>query len=42
MTIGATDHACVLRSIERFGAEVITLIEREIGPLSGVNLPPVE
>lgn len=39
MTIGATDHARVLRSIERFGAEVIPLIEREVGPLSGVNLP---
>ncbi len=39
MTIGAADHAQVLRSIERFGSEVVPLIERELGPLAGVNVP---
>ena len=39
MTIGAADHAQVLRSIERFGSEVIPLIEREMGALDGVNVP---
>jgi alkanesulfonate monooxygenase SsuD/methylene tetrahydromethanopterin reductase-like flavin-dependent oxidoreductase (luciferase family) len=39
MTIGATDHAQVLRSIERFGSEVVPLVEREVGPLAGVNVP---
>jgi alkanesulfonate monooxygenase SsuD/methylene tetrahydromethanopterin reductase-like flavin-dependent oxidoreductase (luciferase family) len=41
MTIGATDHAQALRSIERFGSEVVPLIERELGPLAGVNVPVV-
>ncbi len=39
MTIGAADHAQVLRSIERFGAEVVPLVERALGPLAGVNVP---
>jgi alkanesulfonate monooxygenase SsuD/methylene tetrahydromethanopterin reductase-like flavin-dependent oxidoreductase (luciferase family) len=39
MTIGAADHARVLHSIERFGAEVIPLIERELGALGRVNVP---
>jgi alkanesulfonate monooxygenase SsuD/methylene tetrahydromethanopterin reductase-like flavin-dependent oxidoreductase (luciferase family) len=33
MTIGAVDHRQALRSIERFGAEVVPLIEREVGPI---------
>jgi len=37
MTIGAVDHSQALRSIEKFGAEVVPLIEREVGPLAGVN-----
>jgi hypothetical protein len=41
MTIGAADHAQVLRSIERFGAEVIPLIEREVGRLPDLNVPAV-
>mgnify|MGYP003627091695 CR=1 FL=1 len=41
MTIGAADHAQVLRSIERFGAEVVPLIEREVGRLPDLNVPAV-
>lgn len=41
MTIGAVDHGQVMRSIERFGAEVVPLLEREIGPLAGINGPVV-
>jgi len=37
MTIGAVEHGQVMRSIERFGAEVVPLIERALGPLAGVN-----
>src|SRR5690606_17939922 len=33
MTMGNTDHAAALRSIDRFGGEVIPLIERAMGPL---------
>jgi alkanesulfonate monooxygenase SsuD/methylene tetrahydromethanopterin reductase-like flavin-dependent oxidoreductase (luciferase family) len=39
MTIGAADHAQVMRSIERFGSEVIPLIEREVGRLPELNVP---
>lgn len=39
MTIGTVDHSRVMRSIERFGAEVMPLIERELGPLADVNVP---
>jgi alkanesulfonate monooxygenase SsuD/methylene tetrahydromethanopterin reductase-like flavin-dependent oxidoreductase (luciferase family) len=39
LTIGATDHAQVLLSIERFGSEVVPLVERELGPLAKVNVP---
>lgn len=39
MTIGAVEHERVMRSIERFGAEVIPLIERALGPLAGVSAP---
>ncbi len=28
-----------MRSIERFGGEVVPLIERAVGPLAGVNVP---
>jgi alkanesulfonate monooxygenase SsuD/methylene tetrahydromethanopterin reductase-like flavin-dependent oxidoreductase (luciferase family) len=42
MTIGAVDHGQVMRSIERFGSEVVPLIERELGPLCGVNGPAAE
>jgi alkanesulfonate monooxygenase SsuD/methylene tetrahydromethanopterin reductase-like flavin-dependent oxidoreductase (luciferase family) len=34
MTIGAVDHRQALRSIERFGAEVVPLVEREVGPIA--------
>ncbi len=34
MTIGAVDPRQALRSIERFGAEVVPLIEREVGPIA--------
>lgn len=37
MTIGATEHTKVLRSIERFGDEVIPLIERALGPLAEID-----
>jgi hypothetical protein len=42
MTVGATDHASVLRSIERFGRDVVPLVERELGPLRDFypNAPP--
>jgi alkanesulfonate monooxygenase SsuD/methylene tetrahydromethanopterin reductase-like flavin-dependent oxidoreductase (luciferase family) len=39
MTIGAVDHAQAMRSIERFGKEVVPLVEREIGPLARANTP---
>ena len=39
MTIGAVAHDRALRSIERFGAEVLPLVERAVGPLAGVNVP---
>ncbi len=39
MTIGRTDHEVVMQSIRRFGEEVIPLIEKEVGPLGGVNVP---
>lgn len=39
MTIAAMDHAQVLSSIERFGNEVVPLIEREVGPLASINTP---
>jgi alkanesulfonate monooxygenase SsuD/methylene tetrahydromethanopterin reductase-like flavin-dependent oxidoreductase (luciferase family) len=39
MTVGAVDHAQAMRSIERFGAEVVPLVERAVGPLAGVNVP---
>ena len=39
MTIGAADHAKVLRSIERFGTEVVPLIERALGPLAEISGP---
>lgn len=42
MTIGATEHARALRSIERFGSEVIPLIEREVGSLASVNRPAAD
>ena len=43
MTIGNTDHETVMASIRRFGDEVIPLIEKEVGPLGGVNIPkPLE
>jgi hypothetical protein len=28
-----------MRSIRRFGDEVVPLIEKEVGPLAGVNVP---
>jgi alkanesulfonate monooxygenase SsuD/methylene tetrahydromethanopterin reductase-like flavin-dependent oxidoreductase (luciferase family) len=34
MTIGDTDHPAAIRSIERFGDEVIPLIEKSVGPLA--------
>lgn len=39
MTIGAADHEQVMRSIDRFGHEVVPLIEKELGSLGGVNIP---
>jgi hypothetical protein len=39
MTIGAVEHGKVLHSIERFGAEVVPLIERQLGPLGELNVP---
>ena len=38
MTIGRTDHEAVMKSIRRFGDEVMPLIEKEVGPLGGVNI----
>ena len=40
MTIGAVDHRLALRSIERFGSEVVPLIERELGSLAAVVHQP--
>ena len=37
MTIGDTDHAAVMRSIERFGNEVVPLIEKQAGPLAAAG-----
>ena len=43
MTMGNTDHEVVMKSIRRFGDEVIPLVEKEVGPLGGVNIPrPLE
>lgn len=39
MTIGRTDHEAVMRSIRRFGDEVIPLVEKAVGPLAAVNRP---
>jgi len=39
MTIGRTDHEVVMKSIRRFGDEVMPLIEKTVGPLGGVNVP---
>ncbi len=39
MTIGRTDHEVVMKSIRRFGDEVVPLIEKTVGPLGGVNIP---
>jgi len=39
MTIGRTDHEVVMKSIRRFGDEVVPLIEKKVGPLGGVNMP---
>ena len=39
MTMGNTDHEVAMRSIRRFGDEVVPLIEKEVGPLAGVNVP---
>ena len=38
MTMGNTDHEVAMKSIRRFGDEVIPLIEKEVGPLAGVNV----
>jgi alkanesulfonate monooxygenase SsuD/methylene tetrahydromethanopterin reductase-like flavin-dependent oxidoreductase (luciferase family) len=40
MSIGAADHGQVMRSIERFGGEVVPLLEQELGPLAD-NVPVV-
>ncbi|MEP4378335.1 MAG: LLM class flavin-dependent oxidoreductase [Alphaproteobacteria bacterium] len=37
MTIGDTDHESVMRSIRRFGDEVIPLVEKSLGPLAGAG-----
>jgi len=39
MTIGRTDHEVAMKSIRRFGEEVMPLIEKAVGPLGGVNIP---
>jgi alkanesulfonate monooxygenase SsuD/methylene tetrahydromethanopterin reductase-like flavin-dependent oxidoreductase (luciferase family) len=39
MTIGAVDHDQIMRSIERFGAEVVPLLEQALGPLADINVP---
>jgi alkanesulfonate monooxygenase SsuD/methylene tetrahydromethanopterin reductase-like flavin-dependent oxidoreductase (luciferase family) len=39
MTIGRADHEVVMKSIRRFGDEVVPLIEKSVGPLGGVNIP---
>ncbi|HCP00574.1 MAG: LLM class flavin-dependent oxidoreductase [Alphaproteobacteria bacterium] len=37
MSIGDSDHGAVMRSIRRFGDEVIPLIEKSVGPLAGAG-----
>jgi alkanesulfonate monooxygenase SsuD/methylene tetrahydromethanopterin reductase-like flavin-dependent oxidoreductase (luciferase family) len=39
MSIGDADHEAVMRSIERFGEEVMPMIEKELGPLTAIGLP---
>jgi alkanesulfonate monooxygenase SsuD/methylene tetrahydromethanopterin reductase-like flavin-dependent oxidoreductase (luciferase family) len=39
MTIGAVEHGQAMRSIERFGAEVVPLVERALGPIADINAP---
>ena len=38
MAMGNTDHEVIMKSIRRFGEEVMPLIEKEVGPLGGVNI----
>ncbi len=37
MTMGATPHASAMRSIERFGADVLPLLQRALGPLERIG-----
>lgn len=39
MSIGDADHEAVMRSIERFGGEVVPMIEKALGPLAGIGQP---
>lgn len=38
MTMGSTPHKAAMRSIERFGADVLPLLEKAIGPLSRIGV----
>jgi alkanesulfonate monooxygenase SsuD/methylene tetrahydromethanopterin reductase-like flavin-dependent oxidoreductase (luciferase family) len=40
MSIGDADHEAVMRSIERFGDEVVPMIEKALGPLAGIGAAP--
>ncbi len=38
MTMGATPHKSAMRSIERFGADVLPLLEKKLGPLAAIGV----
>jgi alkanesulfonate monooxygenase SsuD/methylene tetrahydromethanopterin reductase-like flavin-dependent oxidoreductase (luciferase family) len=38
MSIGAAPHKGVMRSIERFGADVLPKLEKALGPLAGIGM----
>lgn len=42
MQIGSVEGARARRSLERFGAEVVPLLERELGPLDRLNEGPIQ
>jgi hypothetical protein len=39
MTIGDTPHEAAMRSIEKFGNDVVPLIEKSVGPLTVAGTP---
>lgn len=39
MTMGDTDHEAAMRSIRRFGSEVVPLIQKSLGPLAAIGQP---